>query len=489
MKRSPLSVQWLGLLTVMLPSLAMAQSRDVAANNAGGADSASSTAANDASAKDSATTTTAATPAPEPSDASASAPASDVAATPKQEPAPAVSTSDIGVQRIPATGYPTYRTRGLYGGSLWLTFHGLQWPYMPKKPGEPALMLGLGGYGWVDTSYVDFRSGTPADQSTTLWRQQGRFVVRATPTYRSGDWFAQVQVELVANSNQDPTRVAPDTDDLWARAGKWNTFDVQVGRFEAWEVYHLGMGLDLNTRERNGADLPGATTPAPQQFYGADFLFSRPTGDTGNIAGHVYFTPWLRLEALTRVGNDLNGNNLGERGALIFDIGWLKAKAAAEYLQAKPTSAAVLTHSEQKGVGGALQFIFEPHVEFGANGAYGLTDNWDSFNSLIESRTWSKYSMGGFANVHIIDQLLVGGGANYSHYRNAHPNPNTGLPDESEQLQTFSAIQYGLWGQLFLKLVLGYADANFISNGFDANAVPPFHRKMYSSRLRASVYF
>src|ERR1700737_4269249 len=30
------------------------------------------------------------------------------------------------VERLPLGAYPAPRTRGLYGGSLWLTFHGLQ---------------------------------------------------------------------------------------------------------------------------------------------------------------------------------------------------------------------------------------------------------------------------------------------------------------------------------------------------------------------------
>ena len=42
-------------------------------------------------------------------------------------------------------------TRGIWGGSLWLTFHGLQWPYMPKTG------VGVSGYAWVDTGYEQIR--------------------------------------------------------------------------------------------------------------------------------------------------------------------------------------------------------------------------------------------------------------------------------------------------------------------------------------------
>ena len=45
-----------------------------------------------------------------------------------------------GVQRLPAYAYPEDpdQIRGLKYGSLWLTFHGLQWPYMPSFTGRQA---------------------------------------------------------------------------------------------------------------------------------------------------------------------------------------------------------------------------------------------------------------------------------------------------------------------------------------------------------------
>ena len=77
-------------------------------------------------------------------------------------------------------------------------------------------------------------------------------LLRVTPTYSFADWFVQGQVELVGTENQGVGREisggAADTDDLWLRLGQWNRWDFQVGRFEGWEVFHLGMGLDQNSR-------------------------------------------------------------------------------------------------------------------------------------------------------------------------------------------------------------------------------------------------
>ena len=64
----------------------------------------------------------------------------------------------------------------------------------------------------------------------------------------------QAQAELIANLDQlDVQPNVADTDDLWVRTGVWKSWDLTVGRFEAFSVYHLGMGLDLNTDERIGA--------------------------------------------------------------------------------------------------------------------------------------------------------------------------------------------------------------------------------------------
>ena len=89
-----------------------------------------------------------------------------------------------------------------------------------------------------------------------------------TPTWSNGVYFVQGMGEAVLNKEQQlgqPNNA--DADDVSIRAGKWHKYDVQVGRFDVWEVYHLGMGLDLNTLERGGA----ADSNYPVTLYGATF--------------------------------------------------------------------------------------------------------------------------------------------------------------------------------------------------------------------------
>ena len=133
-----------------------------------------------------------------------------------------------------------------------MTFHGMPWPYYPKTG------IGVSGYAWLDTGYEQIDRGTTAltePHEVKYLLQQGRGVVRVTPTFSLADWYVQGQAELVANKDQTVSQAngTVDVDDLWVRTGYWKSWDVTVGRFEGFEVYHFGMGLDVNTLERLGA--------------------------------------------------------------------------------------------------------------------------------------------------------------------------------------------------------------------------------------------
>lgn len=143
--------------------------------------------------------------------------------------------------------------RGLYGGSLWLepSFHGLQWPQNARTG------VGISGTFWTDTGYEMIKRDFPSLPNSGMYFQQGRGQLRVTPAYVHGRFFIQGQVELVGNLCQtaNVTNVVCNagtftTDDLWIRVGEWNRWDLKLGRFEAWEVYHLGMGMDPYTFER-----------------------------------------------------------------------------------------------------------------------------------------------------------------------------------------------------------------------------------------------
>jgi hypothetical protein len=440
-------------------------------------------------------TSAAATPASAAKAATVAGSETEPAAETPVAPDPA-SITEVGIQRLPGSAYPEPLTRGLPYGSLWLTFHGMQWPYMPATAKGSRFVIGVSGWGWIDTAYQKFApwgdyTGLGTSQST-YWKQQARLVTRFTPTYSLDDgWFIQGQAELVATEDQTISRSdtgGADTDDLWLRIGQWNKWDFQVGRFEGWEVFHLGMGLDQNTFERAGAFGQGDVyNPA---FYGLTDNQFRPQGAAGNMAFHYYPLRYLRFELLGMAGSFSGNPTYATRPVAILDLGWLKLKAGTEYQHSQSQHPGNPFQNTQKGVGGAIQFVFLPHIEFGLNAAQGTIWSIKSDGTLDSKGSLTRTSVGGFANISngsAKHPLLFGVGTIFT--RNVDQNDafSNGVVDNYWQLQSFVAVQYVAFQQLYIKLVGGYARGHWITADDDPPII--YDDEMYSVRLRFSFYF
>jgi hypothetical protein len=406
------------------------------------------------------------------------------------------SITEVGIQRLPGSAYPEPQTRGLPYGSLSLTFHGMQWPYMPATAKGTRFVLGISGWGWVDTAYQKFApwgdyTGLGTSKST-YWKQQARLVTRFTPTYSMDDgWFIQGQAEFVATEDQTISRAdtgGADTDDLWLRIGQWNKWDFMVGRFEGWEVFHLGMGLDQNTFERAGAFGQGDIyNPA---FYGLTDNQFRPQGAAGNMAFHYYPLRYLRFELLGMAGSFSGNPTYATRPVAILDLGWLKLKAGTEYQHSQSQHPGNPFETTQKGVGGAIQFVFLPHLEFGLNAAQGTIWSIKGDGNLDVKGSLTRTSVGGFANISngsAKHPLLFGLGTIFT--RNVDQNDafSNGVVDNYWQLQSFVAVQYVAFQQLYIKLVGGYARGHWITADDDPPII--YNDEMYSVRLRFAFYF
>jgi hypothetical protein len=415
-------------------------------------------------------------------------------------PEPAVEAppvTEIGLERLPGSAYPEPQTRGLKYGSLWLTFHGLQWPYLPAKSGRDRFVIGLSGWSWLDTAYVKFApwgQNTQAVNSDQIayWTQQGRMLLRLTPTYSFEDWFVQGQVELVGVEDQTLQRSdlgGADTDDLWLRVGQWNKWDFQVGRFEGWEVFHLGMGLDQNTFERQGA--VGPSDPNILNYYGLTDNEFRPQGAAGNLAVHVYPLPFLRVEALGTVGSQGAGaKEIAARPVAILDFGWLKLKGGVEWQHQTPQTTNSQLDTKLEGVGGAVQFVLQPHVELGLNAAQGTVVSVLSSGQANPQGSYTRTSYGGFANFSNGSDrhpLILGIGSMFTRIVDQYDPASPSVVDNYWLLQSFAAIQYVVFQQLYIKLVGSYSRAHFLQA--DTNPATSYDNEMYSVRLRFSFYY
>jgi hypothetical protein len=377
---------------------------------------------------------------------------------------------------MPPSAFPEPQPRGIRDGSLWLTFHGLQWPYFPRTG------IGVSGSAWVDSGYEHISRGSPTQQDIDYWLQQGRVVLRVTPTYTNGEFFVQGQVEFVANKDQSLRQPdVADSDDLWIKVGQWNKWDVQLGRYEGWEVYHMGMGLDLNTLEREGASDEAYSAP---EIYGLTYAFYRPAS-VGQAAIHLYPTSQLRFELGSQVGNEFGSNTLATRPVAIFDAGWLKLKFGGEYKLLTDQKEDAQGETKSRGLGGAIQLVWAPYIEAGVNAAYGLVDRTAQDGTYDEKGSNTTYSIGTFANARIMEDLIAGFGFNYTYLEDLHFDPALMRVEKFNHTQTFGALQYLVKKQLFVKAVLAYGNADFAPN-FGA---PVFENSMLSGRLRLMYLF
>lgn len=416
---------------------------------------------------------------------------------PEPEPAPPVpaparpalaanSTPTASVELLGPQAYASRQPRGIPGGSLSSVVHGLQWPYLPTASGLPRTRLALSGRAWVDTSYRSLKGGSAADPDRQEWEQKTRFVLRATPTYSTlGGWFVQGQGELVLlGATPASAEESLGVDDLYLRVGRWGVFDVTAGRFQGWEVYHLGMGLEQNTTERSGAST--ALNPALDIGRDLQFLWDRRDGP-GNIALHVYPLDYLRFELLGSVGGSGSRNQLGVRPAAILDFGILKAKIAADYVRDSARPEQQQDRTLQRGIVGGLQVVVRPWLEAGVAGGYALVDDYDAEGALNPEASNTTYGFGGFVSARVLEGVVLGAGGAYSHQRNLQADATGTLNDIETHTQLFGAAQYALWDQLYIKAVVAYADALFDPQSQEMGV--RFHNESLGGRLRLAYWF
>jgi hypothetical protein len=435
------------------------------------------------------------------------------------EPAPQVQPESSALF-MEAMGPQTFpgRLRGLEGGSLWLepSFHGLQWPRNTRTG------IAVSGNVWIDGGYETIRRDPNNLANSSTYVEQGRGVLRVTPAYVGDRFFFQSQIELVGNLCQAANLSCTNggtftTDDLWLRVGTWNLWDLKVGRFEGWEVYHLGMGMDPYTLERMGAGMWGVDTSytnskldAPA-FYGVNFMHDRPSEGLGVGYAALHFYPWefLRFELLAKLGydnyqddgstGDTNYSYFGYRPTAIFDIGWLKVKVGYEHQTRIPVSQTIASSQDpnnpekykkdavkgrtQQGGGGSVQLILNPFIEFGFNAAIGKQSDTDAFGRDEPATSYTTKSYGGFANVRLFDGLLLGGGVNYTTWLDLYKDTTTNsqADDYTAHVQRFLALQYMMMRQIFIKVVFAYAQAEFQPS---ETTVALWKNHMYSGRVR-----
>lgn len=297
--------------------------------------------------------------------------------------------------------------------------------------------LHLSGDLYLDTGYEKSERGLKSEPDQTFWLQQGRFMLQVMALKTSGELFFAAQGQLLAHADEIEGDQHIDTDDAWAKFGRWDCWDVQLGRYEGWEVYHKGEGLERDTLEDLGAF-------GGPDIYEVNYAYYRQNG-FGQAALHLYPTGWLRFELGSVFGNDLGFNSVGVRPAAIVDLGALKLKLAGEWRQLANQEEGRKQEDEQRGAGGSIQYFADGPdavvpIQIGINGAYGLVDRIDSFGRVDVRGSTDTLSLGAFVNVGV-GQMSLGLGGNFTQQGDRDDNPDTGATGEFTHQQTFLSLK------------------------------------------------
>ncbi len=346
-----------------------------------------------------------------------------------------------------------------------------------KKEGAPILEgieekipIDFSGYIWVDSGYMGRDNALDKDPDQKANYMQGRFVLAAEYQRRLNDaLYARAKLELVGFDNEyAKSQYEPHTLDAYLQVGT-KKFDLQVGRFLAWEVYHRGQGIELYTAEEAGA------------LGGPELYWLQTTrghkNEAGQAAVHYYPFDFLGFEVAGVYGQESGQNNLGLRPAADFRLGGLQIMAGAEYLQQSPQSTAEKTEITSMGYAGRVQYTLGP-ATLGVNYARADVEYIDHQLLVDTDKSLTKTTMGSFLNFDFWNNIIGLG---------FHRTTQLNLQgEENIHDQAFVSYLYRLPIKgLSAKAVYGFAQAHVE----DVDVKREWNNYLQSFRLRLEYQF
>jgi hypothetical protein len=290
----------------------------------------------------------------------------------------------------------------------------------------------------ADLGYAGYTFERDQARPQAFYDTRGRFVVGPTVQYDFGEnkqWFVRARGELVAWMREYGSYQI-NADDVFGQVGQKGKWDLKVGRFRTWRVYHKGYGFDLYTLEDQGAcristavtgscSLETGGTAFGPHTYEVSNLYDREPA--GRAALHVYPTSWSGVELATGYGNNGANNTLAGRGAAMVYFDFLRISAAAEYRTSKPAQEKAFTDptsnqlvscpncgvSRSYGFGGSIEVTVQP-VAVALNAAQTHDTQFTATNGTRDSDASNKRtSLGGYAELDagslIMDRSLIAG--------------------------------------------------------------------------------
>jgi hypothetical protein len=268
------------------------------------------------------------------------------------------------------------------------------WGNEPGRPADeidsaflPNFPMRFSGYTWLDTGYMKQQNQQVGSYDKDVNYAQGRSVLGVSYRRDVGPLFAEARAQFVAFDNElTKSQYEAHTQDVFVRVGG-RIWDLQVGRFLAWEPYYRGNGIDRYTAEENGA-LGGPT------MYRLDYALGYED-EPGQGAFHLYPADWIAFELGGVYGQKSSQNDLGIRPVLaIRRFGFLLI-GGWEYVKQKPQDSSSKVKQNENGVAGRLAYTFA-RTTVGVNVSRVTVDTWQIDGQVNASSSFDKTSVGGY---------------------------------------------------------------------------------------------
>jgi hypothetical protein len=399
----------------------------------------------------------------------------------------------------------------------------------------------------LDVGYAKYTfdpEENPQHPHEDFYDLRGRFVVGPTlhHDFGSSGFFVEAKAQLVAWVRERDEDYQINVDDVYGQVGgplvlpalgKAGNWDLTVGRFMTWRVYHKGLGFDLYTLEDNGAPRTFGTVTGDAEFathtYEVNYIYLRNAGEptntetAGRAALHYFPTRSLGFELTGLYGqsNAEGANTIGGRFAADFHdrIGpvMLRLSAAAEDRFEKPYAPVI----NQTGIDANGEPIYvecddcgvQDHKGLGGGGIVkfaivevggGFAKGWDIVHepnstsdgsARVEEGTGERMSYGGYLQLDpgsllFKRPLIIGAGLHRT-----EKSLDNRTYQEHWQGAAYIAFPIGFnakYTDSMIKLVISRAEGSFYTTTSPVDApvvLDLYENAMTAARLRFTYNF
>lgn len=248
----------------------------------------------------------------------------------------------------------------------------------------------------IDTSYT--ANSTDPDTDETVYDSSGRIKVIPAARTESGNLYFEAIAQILAKTDG-----TAGTDDVYGKVGT-SVFDVQIGRWEAWNLYD----------ESNDMLIVDAPTGAAR--YKANYARGR-IDSAGQIALHVLPSDAFGLEVgfvygqddeNLGYGADTDVNLVGVRPVILTKFGPAEFSAGLEMVTITPQDDSLEADISKLGFGARIKATFGI-ATLGINYASGTEGGTDTAGNDLDDQTTN--SIGGFCDLALGTGVLTIGGS------------------------------------------------------------------------------